>query len=348
MISSLKIKNCQSHKSSEFNFHNGLNVLVGDTDSGKSAIIRSLDKLIFNSFPTKELRSHWGGSVLIEAVVDGNVVSLKNKTKDEYHVNQLKLAAPGTKVPEEVQNIFNMDDINLQNQIDFFFLLNETSGYVASYLNKIANIEQIDTTTKAIRSKLNETRRTIEHDKDTIKNKEKELEGYAFLSDFESSLNAAEKLQDEKELVDIKLNLMEQWFAQYAEVERSTAEIKPLLALKSKIDQAISLSEQLSEVQQEIKKIKTSLTNLKKIDSKQKNIDNVLRIKPMLDELEKIENNKDELDAKLDVLSSYLIKVSTLDKELKLAIAKRETEHKKYHSKLSELGTCFYCGSKLN
>ena len=46
MIKKLHLKNCQSHKDSLLEFSPRLNVFVGDTDSGKSAIIRGLESNI--------------------------------------------------------------------------------------------------------------------------------------------------------------------------------------------------------------------------------------------------------------------------------------------------------------
>jgi len=48
MISSLTLKNFQSHVSSEFKFSKGINVIVGDNDSGKSSVIRAIKLALFN------------------------------------------------------------------------------------------------------------------------------------------------------------------------------------------------------------------------------------------------------------------------------------------------------------
>ena len=40
MIKSITLENIQSHVYSELNLHEGVNVITGDTDAGKSTIIK--------------------------------------------------------------------------------------------------------------------------------------------------------------------------------------------------------------------------------------------------------------------------------------------------------------------
>ena len=72
MIQSLHIKNLQSHKDSHLDFCEGVNVIVGPSDSGKSAILRALRWIVKNRPQGDVLRSHWGGeteaSIILHAV----------------------------------------------------------------------------------------------------------------------------------------------------------------------------------------------------------------------------------------------------------------------------------------
>ena len=42
MIQELKVKNYQSHKETSLTLHSGVNVIVGNPQNGKSALLRSL------------------------------------------------------------------------------------------------------------------------------------------------------------------------------------------------------------------------------------------------------------------------------------------------------------------
>ena len=60
MIDKIKIENIQSHKNTELNLSNGINVIVGSSNNGKSAILRALYWAIYNRpLGIDTLCSHW-------------------------------------------------------------------------------------------------------------------------------------------------------------------------------------------------------------------------------------------------------------------------------------------------
>jgi DNA repair protein SbcC/Rad50 len=199
MIKSLNISNIQSHEQSLLTFHPGVNIIIGNTDSGKSAIIRALRWVIWNRPSGDSLRSRWGGKTSVEIETeDGSVVRSKDK-KDEYNVNikgqkKLLLSAFGTSVPEEVSNFLNINEINLQEQLDNHFLLGKgwTAGSVAAHFNKVANINEIDTSTSNINKKVSKLEADIEYDKAQIKEKKETLLTFEYLNTAESLLEVLE------------------------------------------------------------------------------------------------------------------------------------------------------------
>lgn len=68
------------------------------------------------------------------------------------------MEAVGKSVPDPVSQLVNMEDINIQNQHNRYFLLNETPGQVATILNEMVGLEIID---KSL-SKIEKMTRTAE------------------------------------------------------------------------------------------------------------------------------------------------------------------------------------------
>ena len=66
MIKNLHIKNFQSHEDTFLEFHPSVNIIIGSSDSVKTAIIRALRKVVWNRPSGDSLRSHWGGESRIE------------------------------------------------------------------------------------------------------------------------------------------------------------------------------------------------------------------------------------------------------------------------------------------
>ena len=124
MIHQLHIKNFQSHKDTKLDFVEGVNVIVGTTDSGKTALLRAL-RWLFRNRPTgDEFRSWWGGDTQVEVRLDDGEVMRQKGNENLYYHRGVAYKAFGTDVPEEISKHLNIDEINLQN------LLSHTLNYL--------------------------------------------------------------------------------------------------------------------------------------------------------------------------------------------------------------------------
>ena len=154
MIDSIRIKNIQSHKDTELDFCPGINVIVGSSNNGKTAILRSLYWSIYNRpLGIDNLCSHWAldekGNIKEEMSVEvkkGSDTLIRRKTKNinQYVLNGVELNAIKTDVPIEVKNFYRMNETNIQRQQDAPFLVSSSSGEVAKYFNGIAKLDVID------------------------------------------------------------------------------------------------------------------------------------------------------------------------------------------------------------
>ena len=154
MIKSLTIENFQSHPKSLFEFSPGLNCIVGSSDVGKSAALRSLNWIANNRPNGDFFRSYWGGDTSASIITEDGVEIKRIKTKSEniYSVDDKELKAVGKDIPAEVQEALRFTEINIQYQMDAPFLLSQSPGEIARYLNQIVNLENIHESMKRIES----------------------------------------------------------------------------------------------------------------------------------------------------------------------------------------------------
>jgi exonuclease SbcC len=134
MLQKLLIKNYQSHKDSTLEFTDGINVIVGSSDSGKSAILRAIRWIIFN----RPLGSNYIRKGEDECHVQlenarGKVSRSKGKIS-QYIINGDIFKAIGTDVPDSIRDVVNIHDINIQKQLDSHFLVLGSGGEIASKL----------------------------------------------------------------------------------------------------------------------------------------------------------------------------------------------------------------------
>ena len=247
MIDKLILKNFQAHKSSELDFCPGCNCIIGESDEGKTSIIRALYWASQNKPSGGDFISDFSkrGECSASIVVDGNEVTrFKNKTKNEYRVNDQSFKALGKSgVPDEVSNILQLDELNFQNQMDSPFLLSSSSGEVARYLNDIVNLNVIDDSLKKVNAKTNACNRDIEEKGIEAGLLKTELESHNWLDEAESAVNTLDndhsKLQNIeqsheilKELLNDTDDLIED-LEPYKDLDIKEKEIDSLLVLNT-------------------------------------------------------------------------------------------------------------------
>ncbi len=199
MVERLYIKNFQSHKETDIQFLPGVNVIIGSTDSGKSAIMRALKMAVLNKPAGADMRSHWGGetSVLVE-FAEGNVVERVKGTQEIYRLNEMEFKAFRTDIPEEIKDAVNISEQNFQGQLDSPFLLSNTSGEVASFFNQIARIDKIDTSLKAVQSWLNKLASKLSHEQDSWEQKQVDLAAFSYIDALEEEVEELEEMENRK------------------------------------------------------------------------------------------------------------------------------------------------------
>lgn len=201
MIQRIQLTNFQSHEDTDISFESGLNVLVGQSDSGKTAILRALRWVFWNRPGGDEFRSHWGGDTrVVVELTDGNVITRKKGKagRNAYTLNGKEYVAFGQDVPEDIMKVINITDVNLQQQMDSPFLLSETPGEVAKHFNKVANLDVIDHATSYINKKLNAIQADIKHHEKNVEKMNEDLEALPDIEAYEEQVEYLESLEETK------------------------------------------------------------------------------------------------------------------------------------------------------
>lgn len=159
MIKRLELKNIQSHKHTIVEFSDGYNCIVGDTNTGKTALLRALYWVLYNRpTGTSVLNSKWNAredgtpiepfSVTLETD-RGTLERVRSKTLNGYRLQMtdspvVTYEAIKSDVPPEVQAFLNLSSLNVQRQMDAPFLLSSSAPEATRYLNEIVHLDSID------------------------------------------------------------------------------------------------------------------------------------------------------------------------------------------------------------
>lgn len=211
-IKKIILENFQSHKYSVIELDERMNVIVGPSDSGKSAIIRGLKWVLFNE-PSGTYFIREGEkecSVTIEFNDRTSLKRIRSKTKNSYILinnsgEEITFEGFGSTIPTEIIEAIGIKKIyldssassyiNLGEQLEGPFLLSEKTSTRASAIGRLVGVNIVDEALrevlKDIRA-LNISRKSLEDNNTALKN---EIEAYAYLNDIRESYDKAREIE---------------------------------------------------------------------------------------------------------------------------------------------------------
>ena len=275
MLNSLKIFNFQNHKESHLDFHPGVNAIIGETDSGKSAITRALNWCLNNKPGGDAFRSWWGGDTCVRTDLEEGVWIERQKrgvTKNQYLLGEGEQSqlfeAFGQNVPEEIQAAINMNPLNWQGQFDPHFLLSNSSGEVARKLNEVASLDVIDSALVNIDRKAKENNRDIKTNQQRIEELEEELKGFDYLDEMEKELVKAEGVEEELDSLQSSLSDLEDLCSRLRRSKKKIKEAEKVAdldaeELEGKVETLDSLKEQRRELNSRTENIRFLQADIK-------------------------------------------------------------------------------------
>ena len=283
MFKSIKIQNFESWPNIFIKFHKGVNVIIGHSDTGKSGLFRSIIWPLINrplgesiiSWLENENDNKGTGSLLI---LDNThfITRYRNDNSNIYELSTFDepFKAFGTKVPEEIQQELNIDStINIQNQTDPHFLLSSaySPGEVAKILNRVSNLNIINSTLFNGKTDVQRSKTKIENIKESIKEKEKELKQYEHLDSFEILLNSASIKEEELEQYSSKKEKLNDVIDKIQEIEEALKVNKIKYQLIDKVNECIAKQKEIKQHEDTKYKLQKTIYRIQEIKKTIKN-----------------------------------------------------------------------------
>jgi DNA repair ATPase RecN len=350
MIKSLNIKNFQSHKDTNVSFTDGINVITGSSDCGKSAILRALYLAIENrpsgeSYRTLENGVFTKKDTEVSMTVDDNEVTrVKGNTNNSYKVNDVELNAFGTSVPDEVSKALNIQDINIQKQFDKAFLLDDTPGKIAEHLNKMANLEIIDITLKNLKTEQDNLRRQEKNKQDNTKILCDKLVQLEYIDKLEIEINnlynKAKELQDETD----KNIRLERLLRQLREVEELRKSLPDYTAEEELVKDIENRHNKLKEDKNKNNRLNNLLNQYKRLEDDTVKYDCIKyeeEVLLLLDRCNKLKKDKEVLSKSEDLLD----KLDKIEFLIDFKIDEIKALEEKYNEMVPDI--CPLCGGKM-
>jgi DNA repair exonuclease SbcCD ATPase subunit len=352
MIKKLKIQNFESWKNAEIEFHPGINVLVGESDQGKSGIIRALKWNFRNRPQGFSYRSDFledkNELTLVESTLDSDDIICRQRNLNginEYRLNRNPLVALRTDVPDEIFEVSKISEINIQVQhpSEQYFLLAERPGYVAKEFNKVSGLEIMDDALAEINSQVRSTNSEIKVIEKEIQKNKNLIQENKWIKKAVKFVEKLEKLEEEiislenlaNEIIPLLLNLeqTEKKIQKYKQVPKALKEIKKYFSIENEIQSLKEEQEMLIEL---ILHAKKTILRLKTTQSIKKALKELKSLEKYSQVIKKNEELYIQLTSILKSLNQNQEKEKILDEEI-------QKYEKIFHDKL-KTEKCPVCG----
>lgn len=140
----ISLKNFQSISGAELEFAPGINLLVGQSNSGKTAVFRALNAVLTNPSKAKTFIKHGKGVTTVTIEYEGNSITWSRSAKESaYNINDEDYTKVGNKTLFDLlpKNGFTQDDdgniMNIEGEWDFPFPFDRTPSQLFKLFENI-------------------------------------------------------------------------------------------------------------------------------------------------------------------------------------------------------------------
>jgi len=346
-MKTIKISGFQSHKDTQLDLDPHVNIIVGQSSSGKTAIFRAIEWLNTNRPLGKRFISHGENEAKVKIDDVEGVKSDKGKTT--YKVG-LDTFDSGSNVPDLVVQKLNLSELNIQNQLDEHFLITSSPGEVARTFNRILNIEKVDEYVSKLTTQINTTNTIIKEKTEQIESLTNKINDLHYLDDMQEKVLF---LEDRiKLLLDVKNGVL-----------KLSEAIKKVRGLEIDLFRDATTFEKISKI---LKDFDTPIQELKKCKSKNELLQKAMNLESqgvsgkrivlqlrkdiVSIELEKLIDTKTKtnfLQGSINQFDAILKVIETKENAKKLIGINVQTSLDQYKKELEDYKTCPICLSPI-
>ncbi|MFW5799639.1 MAG: hypothetical protein ACOCV8_02390 [Spirochaetota bacterium] len=365
----VKINDFQIIKKADLEFLPGITAIVGDSNNGKSSIIRAIEYAINNKGGSGFI--NYGADFCEIAIEDNNhkIIWHKDRAsrKSFYKLDNKQLDKIGQTQLEEVGQLLNMPEVNINNekfrlnfwkQMEYPFLVGKTSYQLFEFISNSKEQELISELQDESAIDLKQLRKDIEYNQAKIDSKTSDItvleESIAKLEKFNNfNIDQLEAISDIFELLSTNIQEFKSISDRKAATKNELMQVRSnYIILDKQVNQLntyIDLFDTLYNVLENYSTIHNTISNFKKdLDD----INNTINIKTK--KVDTLDNIITEIKAFTEQYSIYqelaesLYAIKTQNKTTKDNIYNIEDEIKEINKELGEFKSCPLCGTSLD
>ena len=345
MIEQLKATNLQKHEDITLNFIEGVNVITGPTDSGKTAIFRGLKWVLMNDGDSSKLVKHGTQKCTVTVTVDGNVIERSySASSNTYKLNDNLYKSFRTSVPGDIALLVNMDTISIQDRRDLPFMVYYKGSETAEQFSTMLDLNEIQTVTSNTNRYVKQTADNVEKLKVCIAKAKEEL---AFYSDVDGAAMLLKAYTADRDLcvqMQEELKLLTEYKDKLFWIQRAMADSERYVDAEKDLSELERIKQVADEQYNELYETRLLFSQMKDVVVKLQT-NNITEAESDLVSLGRIQHDIVEFRQSLNELQSEQSMFKALVQQGKQA----KNMYKEYEDKLHALiGTvCPTCGQVI-
>jgi exonuclease SbcC len=327
-ISKVILNNFQSHSHTEIELDEGLNIIVGESNNGKTSILRGIMWVIDNQpLGTDFIMAGQNDcSVRIE-YSDGTFIERGRTLKDTGYYKIRYIDENGNlqdeeyrgftnAVPVEVANVHQMPKVNITkdiethlnvlSQLDAPFLLTESPLVKASAIGRITGTHVVDAAIKDSNKTIQGNNKTIKTYESELKEKENALNALPdvqLMSDFTNAyaaiLSHINRLSDDIDNIGNSYANIQNHEKAIVKEEKTYNECCIMQSLKPIVDNAIAKQQEVIKLEKSLFSYNSNNQNIQQQEKELNNTKPLRLMKPLIDKAWETKLYIDHLNAQL-------------------------------------------------
>jgi len=289
----LSLQNFQSHKNTTLEFDKGVNVIVGVSDSGKSAILRAL-RWLWTSRPLGDYFVRWGEKdCIVKLEINGNeVVRGKEKKQNYYSVNGKVLEAMKAEVPSEVSDALRLEDINWQGQRDLDFLLSLSPLEASKYIQRLCGLEAVPPILSSCSSMELENKKSLREIEDRKTEAENKVKAFADFGKVEKLAQELQTMQVNFDKMKAKEKDLEYYVMAVKDVNSKLEKGKNILIMAKNAEALKLLLPERKNLGEKINGLEYSLREIAFVENRLRKFVNFAKVSAVADDLKKLNSER--------------------------------------------------------
>lgn len=199
MIERFSIRNFQCHERFDVELDPLVTVFTGPSDRGKTAILRAL-RLICTNKPSGTAFIRNGADKFLGRLdVDGQTIQrLRSDSVNKYRLGSKVYAAFGAgKVPEAIENLLNVGEVNFQRQLDPHYWFHHKPAELSKALNSVVNLTAIDGALTNVAAELRRAKAVADVSADRLAKAQAAKKETEWIEDCDQDLHRLEKAESD-------------------------------------------------------------------------------------------------------------------------------------------------------